>query len=1114
MINLIYGLPGTGKTTEITKQIRQDIEAGRQVLLIVPEQQTVETERNMLMGLPASAQLSFEVLNFTRLANKIFRIYGGLSYNYITKGMKNLLMKRTLLELAPILSEYQLRALGDSSLPSLMLSQINEFKTNGISVKKLEDVLEDMEEEGQFKTKLTDLAAIYSHFSDTVEKSYSDGSDDLAKLYDKLCDHDFFKKYNVYIDSFSSFTAWEYKIIGRIFAQAENCTVTIPSPDELTNDIHLTSVNDTSKKLLNLARGKTLRKVKLSNPYRATTPALKRLWAHFWDFSANFSKLPSTENDTSVEIIECADMYSESEAAANAVLSLLHAGYRRNEIAVVAGDMDTYKGTIDSVFEKAGIPFYMSEKTDLVTNPLISLMMSAFAIKQRNWRADDVIAYLKTGLTGIPTEKIDLFEIYVSTWKIKGLRFFDESWTMNPDGYSNKISNRGIKIREVANEVKNILTSTLPAFFTRLDAAENVRELCAATYNFFKELGLTEKLCERAKKAHLSGNKRIALEYAGTHSAFISVLNDISATLGDEKMTVEEFCSSLKLVLGNTDIGTIPTAADEVVLGSASMLRASGIKCAILIGMCDGKFPAHVSDGGFFSDIEKEKLSSYGIELSSKISEKSSDELLHTYRAVTLPSDKLIMSYHTKVGSTVFRPSLAITRACSLLGIKKPLCYEKINELDKLMSEKLSLESYHSLTDDKNRAALASVLGKKEDCADILKKTKAPISTTECKISNDLSNSLFGQKIRLSQSKIDQYVKCHFNYFCKFVLNLRDTTPISFNAADTGTFVHHLLELFIGYTVDENGLKRDIPKDELERFIRDKAKEYIDSIFKDKVEPSKRQLHLFGRLTGLAVVVASSLYDELLDSSFIPKYLEMKFGNAPSDALPQFELKLKDDTKIIIDGAVDRLDVFKKDNTVYVKVIDYKTGSKTFDLADVEKGLNIQLLLYLFAICNAKDDKFKRSIGCENGDTIKPAGVIYVSSAFSAFDVKYNATEEEIIAMAKKKLPRSGLVTDDDEIIKEMSHNLKNRYLPGVTTNKDGVITKNSSMSKEGFDELEKQIYSTIEEIATELKSGNADIAPMKIGRDYVCQYCKMKPFCRVDLTSEGTDEEENEDDN
>ena len=1087
MTELIYGLPGTGKTTFIINKIKEDVAQGQKVLLIVPEQQTVEVERKMTKLLPASSQLIFEVVNFSRLANKLFRLYGGLSYNYITNGMKNLLMKRTLIEISSMLSEYGLRAVGDSSLPSLMLAQINEFKINNISVTKLGNVADSLDEDNPLKSKLSDFSLIYSEFSAMVENTYDDSSDDLEKLHSLLEKNRFFNGYNVYIDAFSSFTAWEYKIITEhIFSQADNCAVTIPSDSPYCEALHLTSVTKTSKKLREAA-GKNARTTVLDTPYRAKSPALTRLWRSLWDFSLDVKKLDRLEDDGTVSIIKCTDMYHESEAVANTILSLLDSGYRCREIAVIAGDMSSYRGIIDSAFEKAGIPYFMSEKADLVSEPLVSLILSAFAIKLRGWRSEDVIAYLKTGLTDIPAADIDVFELYVSTWKISGKRFSDEFWSMNPDGYSKSISARGLKILETANDVKNKLTSTLFEFFTKLDAANNTRELCEATYEFFKSLDLSNKLCERAKRAYAAKDRKTALECAGTHKAFVKVLSDISSTLGDSKMSIEEFVSSLKLVLGNTDIATIPTAADEVLLGSASMLRASDIRCAILIGVCDGKLPAHVSENGFFSDNEKEKLSELGINLSSNVAENSAEELLYVYRAVTLPSDKLIISYHSRSGGTAFKPSLAITRILSLLPAIKIRAYGAENELDRFMSRALSFEALGSVRNPQNRAALEKIFDNDKEYGEILKKSKIPISSPTCRLENETSDKLFGKNIGLTQTKMDQYVRCHFSYFCRHALELREIGSASFNRANTGTFIHQLLETFIKTVIDNDAVNTELPLEEIEKIIKQAAKKYTDDILGNHNTPSKRLSHLFDRLTRLAVFMAAALHKELLESSFVPKYLEMDIGTDSKCILPSPQLKLKDGSCVTLSGKVDRLDIFKSNNTVYVKVIDYKTGSKTFSIDDIESGLNTQLLLYLFTICNTKSEKFKEKLGCQEGDEIKPASAMYVSTALPSINTDYGTDSKRIFEIAESKLPRSGIVLDDGEILNKL--------------HRSGKVRGGTPISADDFKALEKQINETLLSIAEEIKGGNADIIPLKDGRKYPCEYCNMKQFCRVNVT-------------
>lgn len=1103
MIKLIYGLPGVGKTASIRQSIKTDIENGKKVILIAPEQQAVELERDMLKILPPSAQLSFETVNFTRLANKLFRIYGGLSYNYISGGLKALFMKRTLSLLAPMLKEYITRVEGDSSLPELMLEEINELKVHGVTPVMLENASNTLDDTHPLKLKLIDLSLIYSTYEGMIKSTYDDGADDLEKLYEILKENNFFNGYSVYIDSFSSFTAWQYKIIDRIFRQADNCTVSIPSPSPSSTDLYLKSVNEMSNKLRSFIK-EDAEIVILSENHRAKSESLKRISEHLWDFKTSASSLPKIEDNDSVEIIECVDQYAESEAVANIISCLIMDGYRRREIAVVAGNMDSYSGIIDSALEKANIPFYFSEKTELTSKPITAFLLSAFAIKLKNWRREDVITHLKTGLSSIGVSEIDNFEIYASTWDIKGNRFFDDFWSMNPDGYSGYLSRRGEKILSDANAVKNKLVPRLSLFFTKLDASKTVSELCSATYEFIISSGITEKLKEHTKNAYLLGDRRDAMETSGTLKVLIKTLRDISSAFGDEEMTLEEFVSSFKTVLSNSDIGTIPTAADEVLLGSANMLRAEGIRAAILIGVTDGIFPAKISDTGIFSSSEKEVLHNLGIELSGNSSERNAEELLYVYRAMTLPSDKLILTYYTNsLSGGISKQSIAIDRVASLLygdgfNAKK---YALMDVQSKLMSKELSFEGYKSLPNGEYKASLKSLLLEDEKYSEMLKKTETPISDTKCRLKKETAKKIFGNKISTTHSKLEAYMNCHFAYFATNALDIRANEKAKFNNNHAGTFIHRIFEVFIKNTVDENGFNPKLSRDEIKNIVINEAKAYTDEMFKNDRTPSARTAHYISYLIRLAEVTAEALYDELLDSLFVPKYFEFKIGNSQNDALPSPEIILDDKTKIYLRGTVDRVDVYKKNGDVYLKVIDYKTGNVEFNVDKISEGGNIQLLLYLFAICNSKSQKVRSLFDLDEGKKLIPASATYISNKIKKVSADFKTDSQDIYNKVKSEITYKGIVLKDDKILEALSKSGNKKILLNAKSQKELVH----------FLELENTIEALIKTVCTEMKEGNADIDPKK-GKYSPCKYCKLKQFCRIRLEESFDEYDEKED--
>lgn len=1103
MIRFVFGLPGTGKTTWITEKIKEDARCGRPSLLIVPEQQTVESERTMLALLPPSAQLTFEVVNFTRLANKLFRVFGGLSYHYITPGIKHLLMWQTLRDLTGSLTEYGTRAATDTALPAMMLSQVHEFKAYNVNATALAGAVDKLPRESALRAKLSDLSLVYAAYEGMVKGAFDDNADDLGKLAELLEKHRYFNGYNVYIDGFTSFTAQEYRVIRRLFAQADNVTVTLGIDSPLSSAMALSGIKETAKRLMTDA-GEKYEAVILDTFHRFASEELCRIGRSLWNFETTAASLPEMDEKEprSVSVLRCATPYAEAEAAANTVLSLLQSGYRRREIAVIARNADSYRGIIDSAFEKAEIPFFFSEKTDLPTKPLVSMLLSALNIKSRNWRMNDVMAYVKSGIPDIAPRDADIFENYVSIWNINGSKFLEDFWTMNPEGYTATVSPRGEEMLVTANRVKAAVTEPLLALFLQLNESETVAELCEALRAFLENMNVAERMKTFAVRAMQRGDKKEAAETAATFRALLDVLAKIAAAIGDEKMSVEEFSTALRLVLNNTEIGTIPTAADEVMIGSASMLRASGIRCAILLGVCDGEFPARVSDKGFFSDNDRRTLSDLGIALSGDTKDGATDELMYCYRALTTASDKVVMLYHdTDASGKACYPSLAIRRVCELLPHVPVEEYGALDATRRMMCPELAFEALPSLPKDEVYESLVSVLSENPRYADFLERGTHSVSNETCSVSEDTARSVFGKNISLTQSRIDRYVSCQLSYYCNYVLKLMDSGKAGFNFSDSGSFIHRILEVFMKAVTDENGLRADVSFDEIRRLVIRETECYIAEINPGKKSLGKRLAHLFTRLSRLAVAIALDLYREFGDSDFVPALFEARIGK---DGIEAPTIELADGSTVNICGVVDRIDVFRRDDRVYIKVVDYKTGSKQFSFEDIKKGLNTQLLLYLFAVCHSTSPLLRERLRVDADTPLLPAGALYMSTAFSAIKLEEKKAEADVLRLAGAEMKRSGILLDSDEVLDAVSRSHEKTLLAGITI-KDDTKKGNALITEERLGSLEDELKETIRNIALEMKSGSA-VTCDPTEKDAPCTYCKMRMICRVNAKNDTSD--------
>ncbi|MBR3966208.1 MAG: PD-(D/E)XK nuclease family protein [Clostridia bacterium] len=1092
MLKLILGGAGSGKTTLITEMIKKDIESGKRAILIVPEQETVAREKEMLTVLPPSAQLSFEVLNFTRLANSVFRKYGGLTYNYITDGVKALAMWNTLRALSPLLSEYG-KTGNDSTFSSVMLSQIEEFKAYGVSPMALERAAAAAEDDSRIKAKLFDMSLIYSAYSASLESfGGGDPSDDVGKLASKLKEHRFFDGTSVYIDSFTSFTKSEENVILEILKQAELTALSLCiEGDESDGSLQFASIAQTLKKLERLAEKADIipEKIYLSGNKRTEKEALRYLCDNIW----RFDSAPLADGDIDcVRLMKCTNVYEEAEAATACVSELVQSGMRYRDIVILARNVGSYEGIIDNALEKADIPYFMSKSTDVSSMPLAKLILCALRIKNNGWKTEDVITYLKTGLTGLEERDADLFEQYIWKWSIKGKAFLGDDWTMDPFSYSSTPSKEGEKVLATVNECKNALTEPLCALFDALDTAEDNKAMCTALFAYMESLSLSEKMKEFSDVCLERGDRQMADEALRLYNTILDVLEVIASYESDEgRYDCSEFEQAMRIVLSEASLGSIPTSCDEVTVGSAALLRANKPKCAIIIGINDGIFPENANGNKMLTDEDKLFLAENGIELSPMSEENASEELFYFYRAISAPSEKLILTYSASElqGGKEMLPSLAFNRTSYLLGLKA-IDYASLPYRDKLWSKKVAFE-YSAMADGEDGHALRKYFSESDEFSSRFATLYTPIGERKCTVPEEISDLVFGKRMNFSPSALEKYVKCHFDYWCKYVLKLRPDEKNLFSISDTGSMVHAIIEKFIKAVTDENGFNAKKAEEEAEELIKQLMELYIEENIPEKDAAREQVAHSLSKLKHLTGLLAKNITEELKTSKFTPKFFELEINADKPETISPLVFKLKDGTSVSIKGFVDRVDLWDDGEYTYVKVVDYKTGSKEFRLEDIEEGLNLQMLLYLFSICYSPENNAR--LGCHG--KLKEAGVVYLTSKVSGVTEKSGTSVDTIKKDAEEKLTRSGIILADDKVEKAINEDIK-YVMSGYGGNKrkkKEVCFK----TEEEFSEIRNTAEKALTTAFTELRGGNATIEPKKYEGKFPCEYCDMKAVCR-----------------
>ncbi len=1088
MFEIIIGPACSGKTTLITSQITDDLRNGKNVILLVPEQEALISEDRLCSHLQNEGipQTRLEVLNFTRLCNTVFRKYGGISYNSVTRGTKALIMWDALFSVAPYLKYFKNELDSADNFIKSLLDLSNELKMYGVTAEALSSASEDLiEDDPLFANKLTDISLILTSYNSKLCTMGIDPSDNITKLDNILINNHFFSDYSVYIDSFDGFTPQQYNIIRHIIKDSQHCTITLTADDE-NKTYCFENVGKTLKDILRISNNEA-KITKLPPLYGVRNSELEYLSDNLWSYNES---LRMSEYHNGIKAVVCSDNYREAEFIASDIQKKIREGARYRDFAVIARRVDSYRGIVDAVFDKLNLPHRVFDKAILSEKTIFKMITSALQIKHGNWNLDDVMVYLKTGFSGISDDEQYKLQNYVFTWNISGSGWTsDEIWYMNPSGYSDTMTENDRAYLEEVNQIRNKVVLPLKKLHESLDGDMTVKDICTALYEFTVEIGVPEIL-ENTKND----------DEIRVYNCFCDSLDTMVNTIPEKKMGVKLFAALFTIVANENNFGTLPSLIDEITVGSAGQLRVSDIKHAYIVGLNEDSFPAKITEDSFFSDNDKAYLETCGINLSPSSSADIYNELFYFYRSASIPSETLTVTCaKNSLDGTVLRPSVAFNRVVHLFP-DSLLSEDSISANDRIQSKTNALEHLSKLEGSLEGEAIRVALSSDSEIERYLSDATEPMIAPESEnLSEDIIKDLFPKNMVLSQSKLDTFVLCSFNYQCKYTLSLKDQNQVTFSPRDTGNLIHRVLEkFFVKYTDCKTIAKRS--NTELSDMIEDILNDYLRSIYgSNKLETiSNRSLQLFSRLKKTLLILIRNLLNEFEQSEFSPRFFEYQIDPEGSDdSVASLKFPLPDGNYATIVGSVDRVDICKKDNDVYVRVVDYKTGTKEFSLSDIAMGLNLQMLLYLFSIWKDRTGSFKRAVGCEGN--VYPAGVLYFKAVVPQISSVPHTDAETVYKTAAEKLTRNGLLLNDEEILRSMEKKLENKYIP-IKLNKDGSIAKSSMNSLHTLEEmgsLMNSVMETVSSLAYEIKVGKADCNPIKDSKHDGCKYCPHRVICR-----------------
>ena len=1070
MLKLLLGRAGTGKTTEILGTMAREGER-RPQLLIVPEQHSHDAERQLCAVGGNGVSLCAEVLSFTRLASRVFSVAGGLAEPVLDAGGRLLLMDVALKAVEDRLKVY-VRPSRKPPFLTQLAATVDECKGANISPERLFEVAGQVE--GESGDKFYDLALICGAYEAYCEQRGADPRDKLTRLARALEGCPWGEGRDIYLDGFTDFTVQERQVLEKLVGQANSVTVALTC-DGMAGDEEdvFGPARRTARRLLELAKRMGVEsEVRIrSEKGAAVARGIARVEEHLFE-----AVLPVfEETPEGVELYRAMSPYSEVERAAAELARLVREeGYRYRDLAVTARSMEVYGPLITLIFPRYGLPVFLGGMDDVLQKPILTLVTGALDAVAGEYRYEDVFRYLKTGLTDLSRDEVDRLENYVLKWDIKGSRWTQAGeWNMHPEGYGG-VWNETLKARVA--ELDGLRRRVAEPLERLRRAKEKTGEgLALALYGFLEEIDLPRRLLERGAELRQGGEAALAAEYEQLWKLLCGALEQCAQLLGETGMDWEEFARLFKLVLSQYQVGAIPVSLDRVAAGEMPRLAHKHCKVLYLLGADDGAIPAVAPSPGLLVDEDRSLLAAFGLESAPRLTDKLWREMTIVYETCALPSDRLIVSYALAgEDGGKGQPSFLVKKLRQLFPGLVPLDERSLEKDFRMTALRPALELAGL------QPGLGRALKEVPGCAPLVERMERAATMERGSLTRPTVEALYGRHVPMSASRMDKYKSCHFSYFMQYGLGAKARKGAEFAATDYGTFVHYVLE-----NVLRERKGREVPGREQVSAV---VKRYVEEQLGGLAGETARFRYLFRRLEKTVYAVVKNVCEELENSAFQPVAFELGFGK--KGELPPVELAV-DGVTLSVSGVVDRVDAWEKDGRLYLRVVDYKTGRKSFDLTDVWNGLGLQMLLYLFTLTEDGKTLF--------GDReLVPAGVLYLPARDLPVGGSRTMTEEERQKKVDEQLRRKGLVLDDEAVLSAMERGEEGfRFLP-LKMKKSGEIGGEALVSAERLGKLERHTRQILRDIAAELAAGNIAADPFWQGPQHnACQWCEYAAACQ-----------------
>lgn len=1085
MLHLILGRSGSGKTQYIRSLLRDLAREGaRDMILLVPEQFSFESERAMLGLLGPRNAERVEILSFSRLVDEVFRAYGGVGGVRIDDGGRMLLMSIALEEMQDHLDLYA-RHRESPVLAAKLLDLVTECRQCAVTPADLQTAADKLPD-SVLRRKTRELALILEAYCTLVARSFLDDMDDLTRLNETLLSHPFFRGRIVAIDSFKSFTMQEQRVLSRILSQAQAVYLTLCA-DALTdrqNGMGLFSpVQRTVRRVMDLAKREGVpiaSPVVLEEQRRFDAKAI----AHLEQSVFRPDAVPFSGQTAAIRLCTAQNRTSQCDFVARTAKRLLREeGLRCRDMAIIARDADAYREEMTAALRRYGVPVFEDSRQPIDSQPLMVFVRSALAAAQ-GFGMEPVLRYLKTGLTDLTLEELSEFENYLLEWSIGGARLLSV-FTQHPEGFGNTFHEQDTRKLAMLDSLRERAVRPLVHLRDACAQADGA-QISRAVYAFLEETQAAAHLRALAQALSNGGEEALALEQGRIWDLLMNLLSQCAAALQGRPMTLDRFAQLFDAVLASQDIGTIPQGLDEIPLGSADRMRVSSPRVVFLIGANEGEFPRTPASGGVFSDAERRRLIELGLEMTDPHDLQAVEERLLAYQALSAARERLYVCHTRSDGEGAAQTGSVIVSELNRLFPRCPrLDADEEDALARVegAAPAFLLTASRWSKSDPLSVALKGYFASRADYAGRLAGVGRAVAHAPARFDQPKNaRRLFGEHLYFSASRVETYHKCRFQYFCRYGLDAQPRKIAKLDPLSSGTVVHDVLERLL--RAHSPRQLHEMGREQRAEQIKALLLSYLEEKMGGSQEKPQRFAYQFGRLAVVLEEVVGRLCAEFLHSSFEPADFELKIDQ--DGPVSPYSLPLPDGGTLRVKGSIDRVDRMERDGKTYLRVVDYKSGGKEFLLSDVLNGLNMQMLIYLMCLWQN---------GAERYGEVVPAGILYMPVRSTPATLGRDATQAEIDKARAKACRMSGMVLDHSLVIDGMEEDGKGIFIP-ARREKDGGV-KGTLINLTQLSRLQQKMNEILRAMGESLHRGEIGAAPsIGAGYDRVCDWCDYKSVC------------------